>query len=69
MERVQLIEETRLHAAYDRLVSDVSARIRETLDVHSVLQTAAREIGEALHLHDVTVYLGSDTDHHDEQSR
>ncbi|MBN1179031.1 MAG: GAF domain-containing protein [Anaerolineae bacterium] len=57
MERVRLMEEMRLRGTQDRLVSTVTARIRETLDVHTVLQTAAREIGDALQLHDVTIRL------------
>lgn len=50
LESIRLFEETQRRAERERLISEVTTRIRETLDVETVLKTAAREIGEALGL-------------------
>ncbi len=55
LESARLYQDTQLRAARERLAGRVAARVRETLDVDVVLQTAVREIGEALGLHDVTI--------------
>jgi GAF domain-containing protein/HAMP domain-containing protein len=62
LENARLLEETQRRAAHERLIGEVTARMRETLDVDTVLQTAVREIGEALGLHDVTIQLEMDGD-------
>lgn len=58
LESARLFHETQRRAARERLTGEITARIRETLNVDSVLQTAAREIGESLGLQDVTIELG-----------
>lgn len=58
-ENLRLLDETQRHAARDRLTAQVTARMRETLDVETILQTAVREMREALELHDVTIQLGN----------
>ncbi|MBN1261853.1 MAG: GAF domain-containing protein [Anaerolineae bacterium] len=60
LENARLYEVAQQRAAEDRLVSTVSARMRESLDINAVLQTAVREIGMALGLHDLTVELAPD---------
>jgi GAF domain-containing protein len=62
VDNLRLMDETQRHAAQERLVGEVSARMRETLDVDNVLQTAAREIHRAFGLRDVTIQLGADVD-------
>jgi GAF domain-containing protein len=62
LESARLYEDTQRRAARDRLMSEIVARIREPLDVGAVLQTAAREIGESLGLHTVTIQLETDKD-------
>ncbi|MFB0537071.1 MAG: GAF domain-containing protein [Anaerolineae bacterium] len=64
-ENLRLLDETQRRAARERLTSEVTARVRETLDVDTVLQTAVREIGEALGLHDLTIRLEIDADRTD----
>jgi GAF domain-containing protein/HAMP domain-containing protein len=64
-ENLRLFEETQRRAARERLIGEVTARMRETLDVDTVLQAAVREIGEALGLHDVTIQLEMDGDRTD----
>lgn len=50
MESLRLLEDAQRRAARDRLMSQLTARMRETLDVETVLKTAVDEIGEALGL-------------------
>jgi GAF domain-containing protein len=57
IENARLFEQTRARAEHERLIGEVTAHMRETLDVHAVLQTATREIGKALALHDMTIQL------------
>jgi GAF domain-containing protein len=65
LESARLFEESQRRAARERLVGEISTRMRETLDVESVLKTAAREIGEALELHDLAIQLEMDTEEQD----
>jgi GAF domain-containing protein len=58
LESAQLFEETQRRAAQDRLLGEVTTRMRETLDMDTVLQTAIREIGEALGIAEVEVRMG-----------
>jgi GAF domain-containing protein len=63
LESAQLFEQTQRRAARDRMVGEVTARIRETLDVETVLKTAAREARQVLGLPEVVVRLaGPPTD-------
>ncbi len=57
VERAQFYRETRRNAVREQLTGKVTARMRETLDVDTVLQTAVREIRESLGLHDITIRL------------
>ncbi len=57
LETSRLLEETQKNAARDQLVSHVSSRIRETLDMESVLRTAALELQKAFGLKEAEVYL------------
>jgi len=47
-ETLRLLDETQRSAAQERLVGEVTARIRETLELEDVLKTAVREIRQAL---------------------
>ncbi len=58
LESAQLFEETQRRAAQDRLLGEVTTRMRETLDMDTVLQTAIREIGQALGIAEVEVRMG-----------
>ncbi|MBN2004947.1 MAG: GAF domain-containing protein [Anaerolineae bacterium] len=59
METLRLLDETQRSAARDRLTSSVANQMRASLDVETVLQTAARAIGDAMGLHDLTIELES----------
>jgi len=58
LESARLYESTQRRAAQEQLVSAVTARIRETLDIETVLQTAAQEVRQALELPEVVIRLG-----------
>jgi GAF domain-containing protein/HAMP domain-containing protein len=62
LEGARLYQDTQRRAVSERLVGEVTARVRETLDVDTVLRTAAREIHRALGLQDVTIQLETDID-------
>jgi GAF domain-containing protein/HAMP domain-containing protein len=59
LEGAQLYQDTQRRAAREQLIGEVTARMRETLDLETVLQTAIREIGDTLDLAEVEVRLGS----------
>jgi GAF domain-containing protein len=62
LESARLYEDTQRRAARERLTGEITAHMRETLDMDTVLRTAVRELGETLNLHDVTVQLDVDED-------
>ncbi|HFD38916.1 MAG TPA: GAF domain-containing protein, partial [Anaerolineae bacterium] len=57
LDSARLYEDTQRRAARDRLLSEVASRVRETLDIETVLRTAAVEIRRALELPEVVVRL------------
>ncbi len=67
--RARLYEDARRRATREQLVSEVTARMRESLDMDTVLQTAIREIGDALGIAEVEVRMGriADADGREEE--
>lgn len=59
-DNIRLLEDVQHRAAREQLIGEVATRMRESLDINTVLQTAVREIGESLGLHDVTIQLEMD---------
>lgn len=59
LESARVFEETRYRAERDRLISHITTSFRETLDVETVLRTAAQEIRQALGLPEVVIRLTS----------
>jgi GAF domain-containing protein len=57
LESARLFQSARRQAAREQLVGEVTSRMRETLDMDAVLQTAVQEMRQALGLHDVTIRL------------
>jgi GAF domain-containing protein len=57
LENIRLVERTRERANRDQAISNVSARIRESLDLDIVLRTTAREIQRALNLQEAEIRL------------
>ena len=58
-DNLRLLDETQRRAARERLTGEVTTRVRETLDVETVLKTAAQEVRQALGLPEVVIRLGA----------
>jgi hypothetical protein len=58
LDGTRLYQDTQRRAARERLAGEITGRIRETLDVETVLKTAIREMGAALGIPKVEVRLG-----------
>jgi methyl-accepting chemotaxis protein PixJ len=56
----ELLEMATARAEQERLLADISARMRETLDMDLILQTALREIGTNLDVKDIEVRMQSE---------
>jgi GAF domain-containing protein/HAMP domain-containing protein len=57
LESARLFQDTQRRAAREQLTGEVTARMRETLDVETVLKTAVQEVRQALQLPEVVVRL------------
>lgn len=62
LESARLYETSQLQAQRERLVTDMSARLQQSLDVDAVLRTAAQEIRQTLGFQEVRIVLQSDDD-------
>jgi len=56
-DNLRLVDETQRRAARERLAGEVTARMRETLDLETVLRTALEEMYRALNLDEVVIRL------------
>ena len=62
LDSARLYQDTQRRAAREQLTAAVTARMRETLDIDTVLQTAVREISAALGLVALDVHLGTEAE-------
>jgi GAF domain-containing protein len=60
LENARLLEEIRFRAERERLVGEISTKVRAASDVDSVLQIAIQEIGKSLGVSEVMVQLRKD---------
>jgi GAF domain-containing protein/HAMP domain-containing protein len=58
-ENLRLVDETQRRAAREQLAGEVTARMRETLDMEAVLKTAADEMYKALGLDEIVIRLAT----------
>lgn len=58
MENARLLEEAQRRAEQDRLVTDVTARVRASMNMERILQAAVRELGAALGTERAFIRLG-----------
>ena len=63
LESARLYQDTQQQAAREQLTGEVTTRIRETLDIETILKTASEEIRKALNLPEVTIRLGEPASH------
>ena len=61
LESARLYQDTQLRAAREQLTGEVTTRIRETLDIETIIKTASEEIRKALNLPEVVIRLGEPT--------
>jgi GAF domain-containing protein len=61
LESARLYQDTQRRATRERLVGEVTARMRESLDVERVLQAAVREFGKTLGADEVKIRLTSNS--------
>ena len=59
LEGARLFRDSQKRATYEQMTADISTRLRETLDMETVLRTAAQELRQALALPEVTIRLGT----------
>jgi GAF domain-containing protein len=59
LENSRLVEETQKRAQRDQVVANISARVRETLDIEAVLRTAATELRKVFDLKEAEISVGS----------
>ena len=62
LDSARLYQDAQRRATQDRVLGEVSGRMRETLDMDAVIKTAVREIGEALAIAEVEVRMGTGSD-------
>ncbi len=60
IESLRLLDETQRRAAQDRLIGEITARMRATLDVETVLRTTVDQMYQALGLDELVVRLVAD---------
>jgi len=59
IENARLLEKTQRRARQERHVADISARVRSSTEVDTILRTAIRELGRTLRASDGLIRLGS----------
>ena len=57
LESARLYQDAQRRATRERLIGEVTDRVRETLDIETILKTGAREVRQALDLPEVVVRL------------
>ena len=57
LESARLYQETQRRAAREQLVGEIGSRVRETLDLETMLKTTVQEVRQALDLPEVVVRL------------
>jgi hypothetical protein len=59
IENIRLLDEMRQRAQRDRLIADITAQVRASMDVERILQTAVRGLGTALGTNRAYIRLGA----------
>jgi len=62
LESAQLFQETQRRMGFEQTLRESSSRLRESLDVRTVIQTAAVEFRKALNLSEVEIRMGTTQD-------
>ena len=59
LENSRLVDEAQKSALRDQMIANISSRVRETLDVESVIRTAATELRKVFDLKEAEISIGS----------
>ena len=59
LENSRLVDEAQKNALRDQMIANISSRVRETLDVESVVRTAATELRRVFDLKEAEISIGS----------
>jgi GAF domain-containing protein len=62
LDSARLYQDTQRRAAQERLIGEATSRMRESLDIERVLQTAAEELYQALGLEEMAISLTPELD-------
>jgi GAF domain-containing protein len=68
LESARLFQEAQARAGSERIISEVSAKMRETLDIHTILKTTADKVRSMMNLPEVTIRLAEPSEHKSKQS-
>ena len=60
LEGARLFQQTQKQAAQEQITSTISSQFRQSLDLNSVLKTAAKELGEAFNANEVIIRMTTD---------
>lgn len=60
LESARLFQATQKQAVQEQLTSDISAQMRQTLDIDTVLKTAAKQLGDAFNAKEVVIRMAPD---------
>jgi GAF domain-containing protein len=63
LESARLFQEAQARAGSERVISEVSAKMRETLDIHTILKTTADKVRSMMNLPEVTIRLAEPAEH------
>jgi GAF domain-containing protein len=59
LENSRLVDETQKNALRDQVIANISTRVRETLDIESVLRTATTELRRVFDLKEAEISIGA----------
>ncbi len=57
MESARLFQSTQIQAAQEQITSEISTQLRRTLDLDTVLKTAAKQLGDAFDAKEVVIRM------------
>jgi GAF domain-containing protein len=61
LENARLFQATQKQAVQEQITSEISSNIRQSLDIDTVLQTAAKELGEAFKAKEIVIRMKPDS--------
>ncbi len=62
VDNIRLLEEATYRAKQEQMVGQLAARFSQSLDLDTLLQTAARELGQLPDVSEVSVFIGQETE-------